>query len=99
MQIDDGFETITVNWSPNINGRPGTHFFVKYRIKDETSDPSDYDLDEDPSYVATDPELYEDFIIIRGLNPNKTYEFIVVSVDGEYMAESEVKEIPPIENR
>ena len=37
--------------------------------------------------------MVEDFITIKGLKPGETYEFIVVAVDGEYMAESEPQDI------
>lgn len=69
-----------------MNGRPGTHFFVKYRIKGATS------------WWHTNHELDEDFTIIRALSPDETYEIIVVSVDGDYMTESELQEIQSTEN-
>ncbi len=34
-------------------------------------------------------EYDEDFILIHALQPNKEYEFVVVSVDGEYSTESD----------
>lgn len=46
---------VRVTWLPSFEGRSGSHFFVQYRIKDE------------PSYKSTDPELNEDYIVIRGL--------------------------------
>lgn len=40
-----------------------------------------------------DPQLEEDFTIVRGLNPGEIYEFKVVAVDGDYMTESESEEV------
>lgn len=81
LPSENGLESIKVNWLPNVNGRPGTHFFVKYRVKGEIY------------WSDTDYVLDEDFIIIRGLIPDETYEVVVISVDGNHMADSENKEI------
>lgn len=81
---DNGYATIRVNWMPSIDGRSGSHFFAKYRIKGETT------------WLSTDNILEDDFVIIRGLQPDETYEFVVASVDGEYLAESHVQDVPTI---
>jgi hypothetical protein len=44
-------------------------------------------------FQETAPEMNEDYIIVRGLMPGEIYEFSVVAVDGELMAESEVEEV------
>lgn len=85
MPSENGFATIKVDWRPNINaGRPGTHFFVKYRIKGETT------------WLTSDVELDDMHTIIRGLQPDETYEFVVISVDGEHLAESQIQDVPTI---
>lgn len=82
LPSENGFASIKVVWLPNTGeGKPGSHFFVKYKLKDETI------------YEQTKNEMVEDFITIKGLKPGETYEFIVVAVDGEYMAESEPQDI------
>lgn len=35
----------------------------------------------------------EDYTIVRGLQPSETYEFKVVSVDGDFIAESDAEEM------
>lgn len=72
---------VRVTWLPTFEGRSGSHFYVQYRIKDE------------PSYKSTDPELNEDFIVIRGLELGKVYQIVVVAVDGEYQKPSLPQEI------
>lgn len=69
---------------PSVDGRSGSHFFAKYRIKGETT------------WLSTDNILEDDYVLIRGLQPDETYEFIVASVDGEYLAESHVQDVPTI---
>lgn len=41
----------------------------------------------------TKPELYEDFILLKGLELDKVYQVSVVAVDGAYSIESDVEEI------
>lgn len=41
----------------------------------------------------TKPELYEDFITLRGLELGKVYKVSVVAVDGMFSTESDVEEI------
>lgn len=84
LPSENGFATVKVNWLPNVNGRPGTHFFVKYRIKGETT------------WLTTDYELDNDFVIVRGLQPDETYEFVTISVDGEHLTESQIQDVPTV---
>lgn len=66
---------------PNRDGNLGSSFFVKYRLKNDTN------------WINTDQILSVDFIIIDNLMVNTIYDFVVVSVDGKYMAESEIQEV------
>lgn len=68
-------------WLPNLNGIPGSHFFVKYKLKGETI-PSE-----------SDPEFQSNTIEIRGLQSGEVYVMSVVAVDGEYMTESAPQEV------
>ncbi|XP_026465687.1 neuroglian isoform X3 [Ctenocephalides felis] len=81
MPTDNGLANIKVTWLPNLDGKPGSHFFAKYRIKNE------------PQYLSTQPELDDDTLIVRGLTPSEMYEFKVVAVDGDYLTESPVQEV------
>ncbi|KFB42062.1 AGAP000720-PA-like protein [Anopheles sinensis] len=81
LPSDNGLANIKVIWQPALGGKPGSHFFVKYRIKDESN------------WQTTDPELYENYHIVHGINPNHLYEFRVVSVDGEHQTESATQEV------
>jgi neuronal cell adhesion protein len=66
-----------VSWIPNFkNGKPGSHFLVKYRLK------------SDSNWWHTEPELDNDYIDIRGLDPDEQYEFKVVAVNGGFWTES-----------
>ena len=44
----------------------------------------------DPQFLSSDEELNEDSIVVRGLDPDYTYDFRVVAVDGEHQTPSEV---------
>lgn len=44
----------------------------------------------DTQYLSSDEELNEDSIVIRGLDPDYTYDFRVVAVDGDHQTPSEV---------
>ncbi|XP_058814203.1 neuroglian isoform X1 [Topomyia yanbarensis] len=78
---DNGRADIKVIWQPNLEGKPGSHFFVKYRIKGENQ------------WLMTEPVLYENHHTVHGLDPDSNYEFRVVSVDGEYQTESLSQEV------
>ncbi|KAF4518843.1 hypothetical protein B566_EDAN006694 [Ephemera danica] len=81
LPTDNGQASVKVVWLPDIDGKPGSHFFVKYKQRGETM------------YEQTDPQLEEDFIIVRGLKPGETYDMQVVAVDGEYMTASDAEEV------
>jgi neuronal cell adhesion protein len=46
-------------------------------------------MKKDSEWLQTDPELDNDYIDIRGLDPDEQYEFKVVAVDGGFLTESE----------
>lgn len=82
MPTDNGNSAIRVNWLPALEaGRSGSHFFAKYRQKGQTT------------WISTPDVLGEDFVIVRPLEPEQTYEFVVVSVDGKYLTESKVQDV------
>lgn len=81
LPASNGLANIRVTWLPHIEGRTGSHFFVKYRVKGE------------PLFISTDPEMNDDSIILRGLEPGVVYEVRAVAVDGELTAESESREV------
>lgn len=69
-----------------MSGKAGTHFFVKYRLKDERA------------WLNINHELNSVFTTVRGLQPDKTYQFAVVSVDGKYSTESLIQEVRTLSN-
>lgn len=77
---ENGFVKLRLNWLPNVDGIPGSKFFVKFREKCKEK------------WNATNEIVTDDFIIFT-LPQNYVYEFIVISVDGNYKAESDVKEL------
>ena len=79
--MNNGFPAIKIVWHPNVDGQPGSHFFVQWRRKGETI------------YEKSEDEFDENFIILRGLEPNQLYEIRVVVVDGEYFTESDPEEV------
>ncbi|KAL3290227.1 hypothetical protein HHI36_023584 [Cryptolaemus montrouzieri] len=80
--IKDGLSSsIKVHWLPSEDGNPGSHFYIKYRKRGE------------PTYRQTPPELSEDYQIVTGLESGEVYEFIVVSVDGNYNVPSDTQEV------
>ncbi|XP_052866871.1 neuroglian isoform X2 [Anopheles cruzii] len=81
LPSDNGLANVKVMWLPPLGGKTGSHFYVKYRIKDQSA------------WQMTDAEVYENFLVVRGINPNHLYEFRVVSVDGEYETESATQEV------
>lgn len=72
---------IKITWLPSILGHSGLNFFVKYRLKGNTN------------WSQTKLVLNDDFIIMDGILKNTTYEFVTVSVDGPFTAESSIQEI------
>lgn len=82
MPLGNNYAKIKIIWLPNVEGNPGANFYVKYREKNETK------------WTQTDVVKDEDFVFIDGFLRNKTYEILTVSVDGSFMTESIIKEIP-----
>ncbi|CAG0896608.1 unnamed protein product, partial [Cyprideis torosa] len=78
---DEGLAAVRIRWLPNMQGTPGSHFYVQYRKRGETL------------YQRTEDELYEDFKVVDSLQPGEVYEFRVVAVDGTAFAYSLPEEI------
>ncbi|XP_035777597.1 neuroglian-like isoform X2 [Anopheles albimanus] len=76
-----GLANVKMIWQPPLGGKPGSHFYMKYRLKDQST------------WQTTDAELYENFQIVRGIDANRLYEFRAVSVDGDYETESATQEV------
>ncbi|XP_026829151.1 neuroglian isoform X2 [Ooceraea biroi] len=81
VPTENGYANVRIIWLPNLNGNPGSHFFVKYRPKGETIS------------LMTDPEFQSNTIEIRGLQSGEVYIMSVVAVDGDYLSESAPQEI------
>lgn len=80
--VKDGLSaSVRVHWLPSEDGKPGSHFYVKYKKRGETT------------YLETPPEKDEDFYVVSGLDSGEVYDFKVVSVDGNYNVESDVQEV------
>lgn len=78
LHPENGHARIKVTWQPQIEGNPGSHFYVQYKKTMETQ------------FLSSDEELNEDSIVVRGLEPDYTYDFRVVAVDGNHETPSEV---------
>ncbi|XP_043478124.1 neuroglian isoform X1 [Leptopilina heterotoma] len=78
---DNGYSTVKLIWQPNYNGHPGSHFFAKYKIRDETIS------------MQTDPEYFSHEIHVVGLMSGETYTMSIVAVDGNYITESDSQDI------
>ena len=72
---------LKITWVPNIEFNPGSHFYVQYKKS------------EDIHYFSTDEELNEDSIVVTNLEPDHTYDFRVVAVDGVFETPSEARQI------
>lgn len=82
LPSENGYANIKVNWLPNTqNQKGGSHFYAKYREKGQTT------------WLNTGNELDNDFVVIRGLDPDKTYEIVAVSVDGTFEEESRPQDV------
>lgn len=81
LPTQNGLATIRVDWLVNPNGKPGSHFFVKYRLHGE------------PMFQKTEEEINENYLEVPALQPNEEYEFKVVAVDGNNFAESAIQEV------
>ncbi|XP_054278770.1 neuroglian isoform X2 [Macrosteles quadrilineatus] len=84
-QNNNGYGHVKVTWMPNLEGKPGSHFYVKYKTK------------EDSQWTISDNEMDEDYLVMRPLSPGQTYEFQLVAVDGDYTKESDVQELEIVE--
>lgn len=76
-ESENGLGKAKVQWRPNVQGNPGSHFFVKYRKKGE------------PQWLNSDPQKNDDTTVVGSLEPETEYEFRVVSVDGTHETESD----------
>ena len=81
MNLEGGQARIKVTWQPQIEGNPGSHFYVQYKKQN------------DPQFIDSHEELNEDSIVIRGLDPDYMYDFRVVAVDGGRQTPSEVLQV------
>lgn len=81
LSEDEERMKIRVIWDPDLTGHSGSNFFVKYRIKGERE------------WTVTNPILEEDYVIIDRLVRSQTYEFAVISVDGEQTSDGVVRDI------
>merc|ERR1711884_519830 len=78
MTPESGYARIKVTWQPQIEGNPGSHFYVQYKKRSDTQ------------FLSSEEELNLDSIVIGGLDPEYTYDFRVVAVDGVHETPSEV---------
>ncbi|XP_066590095.1 neuroglian isoform X2 [Prorops nasuta] len=78
---ENGYSNVRVIWQPSLMGNPGSHFFVKYKLKGETIS------------LQSDPEFQTNVMEIRGLQSGETYVMSVVAVDGDYMTESQEQDV------
>lgn len=82
MLSTNAFATIKVIWMPSYLGIAGSNFFVKFRIKGKQN------------WNQTNHSIVsKDFVIVSNLELNETYEFAVVSVDGEFTNISDVQDV------
>ncbi|XP_055305923.1 vascular endothelial growth factor receptor 3-like [Sitodiplosis mosellana] len=81
LPLETDFLRVKVIWLPNVDGNPGTDFYVKYRLKGVTE------------WHHTNPILKDDFSVIECLSPKETYEMIVVSLEGHFEAESDIQKV------
>ncbi|XP_033310164.1 neuroglian isoform X1 [Bombus bifarius] len=78
---ENGYSNVRIIWQLNLNGNPGSHFFVKYKLKGETIS------------LHTEPEYQSNTIEIRGLQSGEVYVMSVIAVDGNYFTESDPQEV------
>ena len=77
LYSDSGYARVKVTWQPQIEGNPGSHFYVQYKKDMETQ------------FKSSEEELNQDSVVIGGLDPDYTYDFRVVAVDGDHETPSE----------
>ncbi|XP_044753747.1 neuroglian-like [Coccinella septempunctata] len=76
------YVTTRITWIPDIGKNPGSHFYVKYKMKGA------------PDYFVTDHEFRNDFMLLKHFDACQSYDIIVVSVDDEFETESKKVETP-----
>jgi len=81
LTAQNGMSRIKVTWQPFVDGNPGSHFFVQYRKQRETQ------------WHTTEPQLNENSIVVKGLDPGFVYEFRVVAVDGTFQTASRIQNV------
>ncbi|XP_018050218.1 PREDICTED: neuroglian isoform X1 [Atta colombica] len=81
VPVENGYSNVRIIWVPNFNGNPGSHFFVRYKLKGETI------------FLETDPEFQSNSIEVRGLQSGEIYIMSIVAVDGDYISESAHQEV------
>ena len=79
--LDNDMPVIKVTWLPNVDGNPGSHFYVQYRRKGETI------------FEKSAEEFDEEFLVLRGFDTGQIYEMRVVSVDGDLSTASQIEEM------
>lgn len=62
-------------------GNPGTTFYVSYKKEGETN------------FRKTDIAKDDDFIMVRDLDSEESYDFMVTSVDGDYRTDSDIQTV------
>ncbi|XP_061709263.1 neuroglian isoform X3 [Cydia pomonella] len=72
---------VLVRWQPELEGHPGTHFQASYRLKDH------------PQWEQWPMEMDDDYVILKGLEPNRVYDVKVTAYDGDYFTDSEIKQV------
>lgn len=72
---------IQIKWRPSLDGYAGSEFCVKYRAKSQ------------PNWTVTANISNVDYIDIENLKVNETYEFVILSIDGDFSIESSSQNI------
>ena len=81
VEMENSMPALKITWHPNVDGQPGSHFFVQFRRKGETI------------FEKSEDEFDENFLFLRGLEPNQLYEIRIVVVDGDFFTESHIEEL------
>ncbi|XP_044013518.1 neuroglian isoform X1 [Aphidius gifuensis] len=81
MPMKNGYSNVKLTWIPNLAGYPGSHFFAKYKLRDETI------------WQESDPELQGTELVLTGLASGEKFLMAIVAVDGDYLSESQIQEI------
>lgn len=81
LPAKEGAAHIQVRWLPSLDGHPGTHFKVWYKLKGH------------PEWLQTNEITDDDYVILTGLEPGQVYEVKLTAHDGEYFSTSEIKDV------